>query len=211
MTIYDGQFRGNILVVGRTGCGKTYFLQKLGLNNFFGNIVKTKWVSGIEMSEAREPKIQSCFSNEVEFHYAPDVDSLKSLIETFKLRTEDIIENDSDEDSVYGENKVVDHLIVMDNTLGIADSCKEFANFLTVSRKYIYHCVYVFHMIIPEKEIWKKIISQMNTFNIFSFSVPFNTASKIFQSNCVPTTTKYVLVRSMWLTRVFLDLASQDK
>ena len=156
MTIYDGQFRGNILVVGRTGCGKTYFLQKLGLNNFFGKIVKTKWVSGIEMSEAREAKIQSCFSNEVEFHYAPDVDSLKLLIETFKLRTEDIIENDSDEDSVYGENKVVDHLIVMDNTLGIADSCKEFANFLTVSRKYIYHCVYVFHMIIPEKEIWKK-------------------------------------------------------
>ena len=47
-------------------------------------------------------------------------------------------------------------LIVMDDVSGIADSCKEFANFLTVSRKYIYHCVYVFHMIIPEKEIWKK-------------------------------------------------------
>ena len=54
------------------------------------------------------------------------------LIETFKLRTEDIIENDSDEDSVYGENKVMDHLIVMDNVSGIADSCKEIANFLTV-------------------------------------------------------------------------------
>ena len=53
MTIYDGQLRGNILDVGRTGCGKTYFLQKLGLNNFFGKIVKTEWVSGIEISEAR--------------------------------------------------------------------------------------------------------------------------------------------------------------
>ena len=37
--IYDGQFYGNILVVGRTSCGKTPFLEKLGFNNFFGNII----------------------------------------------------------------------------------------------------------------------------------------------------------------------------
>ena len=47
MTIYDGQFRGNILVVGRRVCGKSYFLQKLGLNNFFGKIIKTELASGI--------------------------------------------------------------------------------------------------------------------------------------------------------------------
>ena len=41
-SIYYGQFYGNILVVGRTGCGKTTFLKKLGLNNFFGNIIKTR-------------------------------------------------------------------------------------------------------------------------------------------------------------------------
>ena len=33
--LYNGQFYGNILVVGRTACGKTTFLEKLGLNNFF--------------------------------------------------------------------------------------------------------------------------------------------------------------------------------
>ena len=38
---YDGQFRGNISVVGKTGCGKKTFLEKIGLNNFFGNIIKT--------------------------------------------------------------------------------------------------------------------------------------------------------------------------
>ena len=52
--IYNGQFLGNILVVGRTNCGKTTFIKKLGLNNFFGNIVKTEWVSGIAIDKAEE-------------------------------------------------------------------------------------------------------------------------------------------------------------
>ena len=44
---YKGQSRGNILVVGKTGCGKTYLLQKLALNKFFGELVKTELVTGI--------------------------------------------------------------------------------------------------------------------------------------------------------------------
>ena len=55
-SIYDGQFRSNILVVGRTGCGRTTFLEKLGLNNFFGNIIKTEWISGIDIDEKGRPK-----------------------------------------------------------------------------------------------------------------------------------------------------------
>ena len=31
---YNGQFNGNVIVVGKTGCDKMYFLQKLGLNKF---------------------------------------------------------------------------------------------------------------------------------------------------------------------------------
>ena len=41
-SIYDGQFHGNILVVRKTACGKTYFRQKLGLNKSFGKLIKTK-------------------------------------------------------------------------------------------------------------------------------------------------------------------------
>ena len=40
-SVYNGQFYGNILVVGCTGCGETTFLEKLGLNNFFGDILNT--------------------------------------------------------------------------------------------------------------------------------------------------------------------------
>ena len=62
-SIYNGQFSGYILVVGKTSCGKSTFPEKLGVNNFFGNLVKTEWISWIDTNEKRKAKIQSCFSN----------------------------------------------------------------------------------------------------------------------------------------------------
>ena len=153
--IYDGQFQGNILVVfGKTGCGKTHFLEKLGLNNFFANLVKTEWVAGIEIDKQREAEIQSCFSNKVEFHLATEPGDLVSLIEKFKLRTRDLVNNENN--SVFGKKILMDCFIVMDDVSGVADNCKKFAEFLTIYRKYRYHCIYVFHIIAPESQIWKK-------------------------------------------------------
>ena len=40
--IYDGRFKGNILVLGRAECGKTSFVQKLALYDFFGWLKKCK-------------------------------------------------------------------------------------------------------------------------------------------------------------------------
>ena len=146
--IYDGQFRGNILVVGKTGCGKTYFLQKLALNKFFGKLVKTEWATGIKIDDQREAEIQACFSNKVEFHHAADPDELMELIEKFKLRTKDIVNNESN--SGFSKKISMDHLIVMKDVSGIADGSHKFAEFLTVCRKYRYYCIYVFHIIAPD-------------------------------------------------------------
>ena len=101
-SIYNGQFSGNILVVGRTNCGKTTFIEKLGLNNFFGDIVKTEWVSGKNIDKKREDEIQSYFKNETEVHLAEDEDERKALIETFKQRSEesDDSQNESDSNNV---------------------------------------------------------------------------------------------------------------
>ena len=79
----------------------------------------------------------------------------------------------------------MDRLIIMDDVSGIADVSKNFSNFLTVSRKFGYNCGYVFHVIVPSSQVWQKVISQKNIFNIFPASVPFNTVSKIIQSNCI--------------------------
>ena len=99
----------------------------------------------------------------------------------------------------------MDRLIVMDNVLGIVDNCKKFIEFLTVCGKYTYHCIYVFHIIMPENQIWKKILSQTHIFNIFPSIVTCSTVAKILQSNCRQTTKKYVPAGTMWLNRVSTD------
>ena len=145
-SIYDGQFYGNILVAGRTDCGKTTFLEKLGLNKLFGNILKTEQISGIDTDKKREAEIQSYFSNGTEVHAAKEQDELDSLIETFKLRSrEETIDNNKNNNvNYFGENKKLDGL--MDDVSGVANVSKKFANFLTVSRKFGCNCVQVFHV-----------------------------------------------------------------
>ena len=110
-SLYNGQFYGNILVVGRTNCGKTTFIEKLGLNNFFGDIIKTEWISGIDIDKQREAKIQSYFSNDTEVHIAHEQEKLDSLIETFKQRSHE----NSDKNNVnnyFGENKKLIDLLL---------------------------------------------------------------------------------------------------
>ena len=51
---HDGKFSGNILVVGRTGCEKTTFIQKLGKNKLLGDeITDAFWVLKIILTKER--------------------------------------------------------------------------------------------------------------------------------------------------------------
>ena len=59
---YDGNFEGNILIVGRTRCGKTTFVQNLGKNKLFGDITTVYWISKISLSAEREEKIRDIFN-----------------------------------------------------------------------------------------------------------------------------------------------------
>ena len=63
---------------------------------------------------------------------------------------------------------IFDKLIVMDDISGLADKSDEFANFLTVSRKYGLMCVHIFHTIYPSRQNWQMIMSQTQIFNFFS-------------------------------------------
>ena len=99
----------------------------------------------------------------------------------------------------------------MDDVSGIAHVSKTFSNFLTVSRKFGYNCDYAFCVDVPSSQVWQKIISQTKIFNIFRASVPFNTVSKIIQSNSILQSKKYVPARSFWLNQVFSDLENSHE
>ena len=49
---YNAKFEGNILIVSRTGCRKTTFVQNLGKKKMFGKIKELIWVSKIPLSKA---------------------------------------------------------------------------------------------------------------------------------------------------------------
>ena len=209
--IYDGKFRGNILVLGRTECGKTSFVQKLALYDFFGKLKNAKWVSGIQLNESREAEIESNFSCEISFFYPNE---LADLIEEFKLEVETEkteTDNQNDNVTIFGEIINRDRLIVFDDVSGLADNSNKFANFLTVARKYKYNCVYIFHTIYPEKATWKTILSQTNIFNIFPASVSLNSVKRILDGSCVRKTTKYIPRSLLWINRLFIELANKSQ
>ena len=98
----------------------------------------------------------------------------------------------------------------MDDVLGLADESKKFAVYLTVTRKYNYNCVYIFHTVFPEKSNWRLILSQTNIFNIFPASVPINSVRKILEGACSRKTKKYIPQNAFWLNRLFFDLANMN-
>ena len=208
--VYDGKFSGNILIVGRTECGKTTFVQKLALNNFFGDLKKVKWISGIRLSKRREAEIESNFSCEVKFSYPIDEDEFADKLEEFKLESESENNSENNNVNVFGEKSVRDRLIVFDDVSGLADTSKKFVSFFTVARKYSYNCVYIFHTIYPEKSNWRTILSQTNIFNIFPASVSLNMVRKILEGVCIRKTSKYIPHASLWISRLFIELANRN-
>ena len=212
--IYNGQFIGNILILGRTECGKTTFIQNLAINDFFGELKIVKWVSGIRLSKKREAEIESNFNCEVNFTYPNDKYELADKIEEYKLESDSQNDENDEENyqnvNTFGENKKRDKLIVFDNVSGLADDSKKFASFLTVARKYNYSCIYAFHTIYTEKDNWKTILSQTNIFNIFPASVPINSVKKILELGCIRKTNKYIPQASLWISRLFIELANKN-
>ena len=108
-----------------------------------------------KLSNNREDEIRQCFSNtKVEFHYPNDVEDLNLIIEIFQKETYDEDKKANDNCNIFGENKKFDEFVVMGDVSGLADKSNDFANFLTVSRKFGYICLYIFHIIYLTKSIW---------------------------------------------------------
>ena len=70
----------------------------------------------------------------------------------------------------------------MDDVSGLADKSDDFANFLTVSRKYEITCVYIFHTIYPSRENWQMIMSQTQIFIFFPGSIQAGAIVRLLSS-----------------------------
>lgn len=65
-----------------------------------------------------------------------------------------------------------------------------------------------FTLYILENSIWKSILSQKNTLIIFPASIPLSSVKKILEANCIHKTTRYVHLNSLWITKLFINLAN---
>ena len=74
-----------MLIVSRTGCGKTTFIQKLEQNKMFGkDITQVFWISKILLTSEREDAIRGCFVDQnVQFVYPNNIDDFNYLIDSF--------------------------------------------------------------------------------------------------------------------------------
>ena len=139
------------------------------------------------MKKNREDEIIQCFIYEnVDFHYPNDVEELNLLIEIFQKEAYDEDKNahsgskaDGDGSNIFGENKDFDKLIVMDNVSGLAEKSNGFANFLTVTRKFGYTYLDIFHITYPTKSIWQMVLSQTKIFHIFPSTFQLDNILKI--------------------------------
>ena len=200
---FDGKFEGNILIVGRTRCGKTTFVQNLGKNKLFREISSVYWISKINLSSEREEKIRKGFEDqEHSFHYPENLDDFNYLIEVFMLGKSDYVNSD------LGEEMIFDKLIVMDDVSGLADKSDDFANFLTVSRKYGMTCVYIFHATYPSRQNWEMIMSQTQIFNFFPGSIHSSAINRTLSLFANTHKSNYVPVRNVWLNRLYFDISN---
>ena len=118
-----------------------------------------------------------CFQNQhVRFNYPNNLEDFEYLLEMCKRDRAEYVENNLD------EKMVLDKFIVMDDVSGLADKSDDFANFLTVSRKYGITCVYIFHTIYPSRQNWQMIMSQTQIFNFFPGSIQAGAIVRLLSS-----------------------------
>ena len=204
--IYDGKFEGNILVAGRTGCGKTTFAQNLAQNKMFGSLKEVIWTSKILLSKEREDQIRKYFLDEkVDFKHAETIDGFDNLLE--HLQKKKISCNEKS----WWENIELDRLIILGNVSVLVDWSEIFANFLTVSRKFGMTFVHVFHTIYSTRQNWQMILAQAKTNDIFPGSLQISSILKILSSFCSRYKYNYIPGRDLWINGLYFNASNSSK
>ena len=138
------------------------------------------------------------------------------LIETFQKDTLDDDNQETKENNDHNncnifEEKKIDKPIVMDDVSGLADKLNDFNKFLTVSQKFGYIYLYIFHIIHLSKSIWQKILSQTKIFNIFPSLIQLRNILNILTNSCGRETISYIPAGDLWINRLYCSLSNESK
>ena len=154
----------------------------------------------------REDFIRDSFQDQkVHFSYPQDLNDFNYLIENFMQVKADYIDND------MGELPVANRLIVSDDVSGLADKSEEFSNFLTVTRKYGFSCLYVFHTIYPGRQSWEMIMSQTHIFNFFPGSIHSSRIIKTLSLFASRQKNSYIPNQQVWLNRLYFQISNSKE
>ena len=99
----------------------------------------------------------------------------------------------------------------MDDVSGLADKSDDFSNFLTVSRKYGFSCVYVFHTIYPGRQEWEMIMSQTRNINFFPGSVHSSRILKNLALFASRQKNTYLPNRQVWLNKLYFKISNSKE
>ena len=164
----------------------------------------------------REDEIRNCFYTNVDFHYSNGVEELNLLIETFQNKTYDKEEKtdsdskiDGDDCNIFGENKKFAYCY--GQLLRSSKQVKLFCKFFTVSPKFGYICLYIFHIIFLTKSIRQMVLSQTKIFNIFPSTIQLGNILNILLNNCDRDTINYIPARNLWRNQLYLSLSNKSK
>ena len=139
------------------------------------------------------------------FEYPVDVEEFDDLLEKFTRKKATYTEYD------LAENMILDKIIVMDDISGVADKSNEFANFLTVSRKYGLTFAYIFHTIDPTRQNWQMIMSQTKMFNFFPGSVYGSSIIKILSSFANRYKHNYFANQNLLVNQLYYEISNSNQ
>ena len=148
---------------------------------------------------------ESFYGQEVHFSYSNDIDDFNYFLGNFMEDKSEYI------DSEIGEQTTITQLIVMDNVSGLADKSDEFSNFLTVSRKYGFSCLYVFHTIYPGRQSWEMIMSQTHIFNFFPGPIHSSRLLKTLSLFASRQKSTYLPNQQVWLNRLYFQISNSKE
>ena len=99
----------------------------------------------------------------------------------------------------------------MDDVSGLANKSTDFSYFLTISRKYGFSCIYVFHTIYSNRQNWEMLMCQTYIFNFFPGSIHNSKILKTLSLFANRQRNTYLHNWQIWLNKLYFEISNSKE